>query len=116
MKSTFVFLVTLLAGLGVLTPAAPRAAGTPSPSYHWVSVTPSAPITPRDGAGARVYRDAMWRLGGWNPGDKVHFPKICSNDVWRSTDGATWTLVKPNTFGTDEFDPETDWEGRHTAG
>ncbi|HOF40536.1 MAG TPA: hypothetical protein PLD73_10710, partial [Candidatus Hydrogenedentes bacterium] len=27
-----------------------------------------------------------------------------------------WTLVKPNTFGTDEFDPETDWEGRHTAG
>ncbi|HQK74804.1 MAG TPA: hypothetical protein PKZ25_01295 [Candidatus Hydrogenedentes bacterium] len=116
MKSTFVFLVTLLAGLGVLTPAAPRAAGTPSPSYHWVCVTPSAPFAPRDGAGALVYRGALWLLGGWNPHDKVHFPQICTNDVWRSTDGATWTLVKPNTFGTDQFNPDTDWEGRHTAG
>ena len=74
MKSTFVFLVTLLAGLGVLTPAAPRAAGTPSPSYHWVCVTPSAPFAPRD-AGRWSTAGALWLLGGWNPHDKVHFPK-----------------------------------------
>ncbi len=33
-----------------------------------------------------------------------------------STDGATWTLRKPNTFLTRDFDPRSDWEGRHTAG
>jgi len=36
--------------------------------------------------------------------------------VWNSEDGAVWTLVKPNTFLDQTFDPESDWEGRHTAG
>ena len=58
----------------------------------------------------------MWFLGGWNPGDKKHFPRICNNEVWSSADGATWTLVKPNTFLDRTFDPTKDWEGRHTAG
>lgn len=94
------------------------AGATPAPevSYTWTCVTRDAPFAPRDGAGALVYRDAMWLIGGWNPRDKAHFPKICSNDVWRSTDGVVWTCVKPNTFGTEAFEPETDWEGRHTAG
>jgi len=42
--------------------------------------------------------------------------RACVNDVWRSTDGADWTLVKPNTFLDDTFDAKQDWEGRHTAG
>jgi hypothetical protein len=58
----------------------------------------------------------MWLLGGWNPRDKAHFPRICNNEVWRSADGASWTLVKPNTFLDESFDPQSDWEGRHTAG
>ncbi len=119
MKSIFSRAGAVLLGLGIPIFGLSWAEDAPSPAapaYQWSCVTASAPFAPRDGAGALVYRDAMWLLGGWNPGDKVHFPKICSNDVWRSTDGATWTLVKPNTFGTDEFDPETDWEGRHTAG
>ena len=90
--------------------------GTPPPRYEWTCVTPSAQFAPRDGAGALVHRGAMWLIGGWNPRDKTHFPKTCTNDVWRSTDGETWTPVKPNTYGTESFDPETDWEGRHTAG
>jgi hypothetical protein len=48
----------------------------------------------------------MWLLGGWNPGDKVHFPNICNSEVWSSTDGADWTLENP----------QAPWEGRHTAG
>jgi hypothetical protein len=58
----------------------------------------------------------MWLIGGWNPGDKLRFPRICTNDLWSSPDGSTWTLEKPNTYGTAAFDPDTDWEGRHTAG
>ena len=76
----------------------------------------SAAYAPRDGAGALVYDNKMWLLGGWNPPDTVNFPRKCNNEVWSSTDGATWTLVKPNTFLDASFDPETDWEGRHTAG
>ncbi len=79
-------------------------------------MTASAPFAPRDGAGALVFDGAMWLIGGWNPRDKVHFPRVCSNDVWRSTDGRDWSLVKPNTYLNDPFDPKKDWAGRHTGG
>jgi hypothetical protein len=84
--------------------------------YEWVQVTGCAAFAPRDGAGALVLDGRMWLLGGWNPRDRRHFPRICSNDVWSSTDGFTWTLVKPNTFLDAGFDATADWEGRHTAG
>ena len=86
------------------------------PTYRWIKVTGKAAFAPRDGAGALVFKDRMWLLGGWNPGDKKHFPRICNNEVWSSADGATWSLVKPNTFLDRKFDPARDWEGRHTAG
>jgi len=87
-----------------------------SERYEWVNVTMTAPFAPRDGAGALVFKDRMWLLGGWNPYDKVHFPRICNNEVWSSADGLNWELVKPNTFLDSTFDPASDWEGRHTAG
>lgn len=87
-----------------------------TPQYHWQPVNTTAPFAPRDGAGALVHNNKMCLIGGWNPGDKTHFPSICSNDVWNSSDGKDWTCVKPNTFGTLGFDPKGDWEGRHTAG
>ena len=80
--------------------------------YQWVNVTSNAAWNPRDGAGGLVYDGKMWLLGGWNPS---LLPLDCDNEVWNTTDGANWTLIKPNTF-TDTYDPETDWEGRHTAG
>lgn len=84
--------------------------------YQWSNVTMKAEFAPRDGAGALVFSGRMWFLGGWNPGDKKHFPRVCNNEVWSSTDGASWTLDKPNTFLDAKFDPHKDWEGRHTAG
>ncbi len=84
--------------------------------YRWEKVTGKADFAPRDGAGALTFRGRMWLIGGWNPGDKVHFPRTCNNEVWSSTDGARWSLVRPNTFRDRSFDPEADWEGRHTAG
>jgi hypothetical protein len=93
------------------------AGGDPGASgYHWTNVTTKAAFAPRDGAGALLFKDRMWLLGGWNPRDKAHFPRICNNEVWSTRDGARWTLDKPNTFFDETFDPESDWEGRHTAG
>ncbi|MCC6442221.1 MAG: hypothetical protein IT210_02065 [Armatimonadetes bacterium] len=76
------------------------------PRYQWVCVTDSAPFAARDGAGALVFQNKMWLLGGWNPGDKVYFPRICNSEVWATDDGKDWTLVNP----------QAPWEGRHTAG
>jgi hypothetical protein len=84
--------------------------------YRWTQITDNAPFAARDGAGALVFKDRMWLLGGWNPNDKAHFPRICNNEVWSSTNGSDWTLVKANTFLDEHFDNAHDWEGRHTAG
>jgi hypothetical protein len=84
--------------------------------YEWTLVTRKAEFAPRDGSGALTFGGKMWLLGGWNPGDKKHFPRICNNEVWSSADGAAWALVKPNTFVDAMFDAAKDWEGRHTAG
>jgi hypothetical protein len=85
-------------------------------SYTWSCVTPHADFAPRDGAGALVFNNRMWLIGGWNPGDKGRFPRTCVNDVWSSSNGKSWTQEKPNTFIDASFDPSKDWEGRHTAG
>lgn len=76
------------------------------PIYQWKQIADQAAFAPRDGAGALVFKDRMWLLGGWNPGDKVHFPKICNSEVWSSVDGAHWKLEVN----------QAPWEGRHTAG
>jgi len=73
--------------------------------YHWTKITDEAAFAPRDGAGALVFQNQMWLLGGWNPGDKEFFPHVCNSEVWSTPDGKTWTLQT-----------HADWEGRHTAG
>lgn len=86
--------------------------------YGWVNVTMQAAFPPRDGAGALVFNNQMWLLGGWNPGDKQTNPihSNCNNEVWNSSNGRDWSCVKPNTHLNDRFDPASDWEARHTAG
>ncbi len=82
-------------------------------SYTWEEVTPSAAFGPRDGAGGIVFGGKMWLLGGWNPD---RFPLQSANDVWSSTDGATWVEERANTFLDARTFPATDWEGRHFGG
>lgn len=83
-------------------------------NYTWKRVANDAPFGPRDGAGGLVFGGKMWLIGGWN-GNR--FPLVSANDVWSSTDGATWTEVKPNTFvDPQKLDRANDWEGRHFAG
>jgi hypothetical protein len=76
------------------------------PNYVWTEVTLQAGFAGRDGAGALTHAGRMWLLGGWNPGDKEHFPRICNSEVWSSTDGRAWNLELL----------QAPWEGRHTAG
>ena len=87
-------------------------------AYKWTQVTEAAAFPPRDGAGALVYKDAMWLIGGWNPADRATNPNQAgtNNEVWRSRDGESWEKFKPNTHLDDTFDPASDWEARHTAG
>lgn len=92
------------------------AGATAGPDYRWVNVTMKAAFAPRDGAGALVFKDRMWLIGGWDSRNEAYFPLDCVNDVWSSTDGLTWVMDRANTFGRPEFNPEREWEGRHTAG
>ncbi len=83
--------------------------------YAWERVTKAAAFKPRDGAGALVFQDKMWLIGGWSPG-AAGFPRVTSNEVWSSIDGDSWTLEKENSYDAD-FDAQQDgWEGRHSAG
>ncbi len=55
----------------------------------WTQVTDSAGWTPRIAAGAVVFRDRMWVLGGT---ENYYFGDASSlkNDVWSSADGKQW--------------------------
>lgn len=75
------------------------------PCYEWQQLTAHAEFAPRDGAGALVFKDRLWLLGGWNPDDKQFFPDVCNSEVWSSADGGEWKL-----------ETHASWEPRHTAG
>ncbi|MHB0936174.1 MAG: Kelch repeat-containing protein [Armatimonadota bacterium] len=96
----------LLAFIGACIVQAAEGTERETPMYQWTNITDQASFAARDGAGALVFNRKMWLLGGWNPGDKQHFPKICNSEVWSSVDGKDWTLELL----------QAPWEGRHTAG
>ncbi len=61
----------------------------------WDRATKNAGWTPRIAAGAVVFKNKMWILGGTENyyfGDK----KSLKNDVWSSADGKDWKLVTAN--------------------
>ncbi len=62
---------------------------------RWDRVAAAAGWTPRLAAGAVVFKDKMWILGG---SEDYYFgdERSLKNDVWSSADGVTWTLVTPN--------------------
>jgi len=73
--------------------------------YRWKKVTDTAAFSPRDGAGALVFDDKMWLLGGWNPYMPTQYPRSTNSEVFNSTDGREWSLVAI-----------APWEERHCAG
>jgi len=58
-----------------------------SDGVTWTSATLSAPWSPRVEHTSVVFDGKMWVIGGWQNGD----PPSAKNDVWYSSDGATWT-------------------------
>jgi hypothetical protein len=79
--------------------------------YQWTEVTKAAAFNERDGAGAATYRGKMWLLGGWGDDPEGGPRHVGYNDVWNSTDGWTWTQIRPNTLTAAGI-----WEGRHCGG
>jgi hypothetical protein len=59
---------------------------------NWEQATKSAGWTPRLAAGAVVFQDKMWILGGT---EDYYFgdDKSLKNDVWHSSDGKEWKLA-----------------------
>lgn len=62
---------------------------------EWTQATPGAGWTPRIAAGAVVFKDKMWILGGT---ENYYFGDETSlkNDVWSSADGKEWQLATAN--------------------
>ncbi len=71
--------------------------------FHWEEVSDSLPFTARDGSGLLNYNNRMWLLGGWDP--PYHPPNYTHNEIWSSTDGATWN-----------YEGDAAWTGRHISG
>jgi hypothetical protein len=74
--------------------------------YQWICVNENADFTWRDGAGALVFKDKMWLLGGYRYEGRLPHTRSCNSEVWSSTDGTTWVLENA----------KAPWEGRHCSG
>lgn len=82
--------------------------------YSFTRIGNDLPFGARDGMGGLVFNGRMFGIGGWNP---ILYKYGSINDVWSSTDGVTWSLVKPNTYqDPSTFDADADWSGRHFGG
>ena len=82
--------VMVAAGIACCRAASAGSAGQPLKG-SWVRVTEKAAFSPRDTAEDLVFGGKMWLSNGYYHGGKL------SRDLWRSTDGKTWTLVSPAT-------------------
>lgn len=76
----------------------------------WIQETASAPWLGRRGHASVVFDDgtgeAMYVIGGFMVNEETGFRQY-TNDVWRSTDGTQWTLIKERTYP--ELDSLFDW-------
>jgi len=73
--------------------APPRDVWSSADGHSWKLVQKSAPWLHSDLPMALVFRDRMWMMGGWYNG---RLPgHSASNQVWWSTDGATWQQATP---------------------
>lgn len=64
----------------------------------WTQVTEHAAWSGRNCMSSVVYNDTMWIMGGAS-GPTASL--TINNDVWSSTDGATWTEITPNAAWND---------------
>jgi hypothetical protein len=65
---------------------------------HWIAVTKKAGFGDRAASAVVVFKNKLWLLGGKTPGtntppEKGYKDTTTHNDVWSSTDGATWSRV-----------------------
>lgn len=73
------------------TEPGPRDVWNSADGRNWTLVTKEAPWRHGDLPTSFVFDDKMWTMGGWYGGRKPF--ASASNEVWYSTDGATWTAA-----------------------
>jgi hypothetical protein len=74
--------------------APPRDVWSSADGKTWTEATKEAPWRHSDLPMTLVHNDKMWIMGGWYNGRlKGH---SASNEVWSSTDGATWDQISKN--------------------
>ena len=86
-----------------------------SDGIEWEQHTETAPWHGRRGHSAVVFDDgsgpAMFIIGGFEVEETTGHRQY-TNDVWKSTDGETWTQVKPRTYHN-TIDSLDDWFPRY---
>ena len=87
----------------------------------WEQVQDSAPWMGRRGHTVTVFDDgtgeAMFLIGGFSVNETTGYRQY-NNDVWKSTDGASWVLIKERVYPhLDSLDTFNDWFPRmnHTV-
>ncbi|ODT97850.1 MAG: galactose oxidase, partial [Planctomycetes bacterium SCN 63-9] len=70
---------------------APRDVWKSSDGSHWTRVAERAPWKHADLPMTLTFKDKMWFMGGWYNGRLPDHS--ASNEVWSSSDGATWESV-----------------------
>jgi hypothetical protein len=73
---------------------------------HWDQVAPVAGkrFIPRDHEAVAIFKDKLWILGGtWRGGESG--PYVDMDDVWSSSDGASWNLIAGKTGWAGRMDP-----------
>ena len=80
---------------------------------NWISVTENAPWLGRRGHALVTFNDgngeALYLIGGFSVNEATD-ERTYNNDVWKSTDGENWTLIKSNTEV--EVSNTSDWVAR----
>ena len=78
--------------------APPRDVWSSADGRTWKRVQESAPWKHSDFPMTLVFDDKMWLMGGWHNGRLAGHS--ASNEVWWSTDGATWQQAAPRAAWT----------------
>src|SRR5918997_971947 len=97
MRLTFFNVCLVLVSLTIAVNSAP-APGVARPAqppvqYSGSLITDKAPYEWRDGARLHFFRGKYWLLGGWVNGPRKSWDgDDTTNEIWSSTDLASWTL------------------------
>ena len=105
-----------LSTAGIPAAAAQQPQLSPAP-YSGSLITDKAPYEWRDGARLHFFKGKYWLLGGWTNGPRKSWDGVdTTNEIWSSSDLATWTLERKHISQPATTGPDARWTRRHCFG